>query len=371
MPFGFSFRNPFKNLNLDNVGSSVLGIDIGASSIKAVQLRKEKERAVLETYGEIATGPFANLKVGQATKLSAEKTAEALRDLVREANVKAVSAVVAIPLKSSFVTTISLPAEMRDTISEVLPMEARRYIPVPISEVVLDWWIMPESGGHPETMAGNGPGTKKTMKVLLVAIHRDVIDLYKNILAQAKLTAKAYEIESFASIRSSLQRETGPVAVVDIGASTTKVSVVDYGIIRHSHLIDRGSQEITLALSQALSVPFETAENMKREKGFSKNPEDKEIVSVMEPAMDFIAYEAINVIRDYERRDRHAVGRVIVSGGGVLLPGVMDFLVKKFNLEVSSADPFSKTAYAPIFESVLKRIGSSFSVAVGLALRDI
>src|SRR3989344_3833390 len=95
MVFGFGFKNPFRNLNLDNTGNSILGIDIGTSSIKAVQLRKEKERAVLETYGEISTGPFANLKVGQAAKLSAEKTAEALRDLIREANIKATSAVVA------------------------------------------------------------------------------------------------------------------------------------------------------------------------------------------------------------------------------------------------------------------------------------
>ncbi len=377
MAFGFNFKNPFKSSGIiSSGGNSVLGVDIGSSSIKVVQLRKEKERAILETYGEIALGPYAKEKVGQAVKLTEEKVSEALNDLIREANVKTNKAVFSIPLKSSFVTTIALPAETRDTLASVVPMEARRYIPIPLSEVVLDWWMIPESSAHTsqvlESSAGsNEPARKKMIQVLLIAIHRDVIDRYKNIASKSKLEVRAYEIESFASIRSVLGRETSPVAVVDLGSTTTKVSVVDYGIIRHSHLVDKGSQEITLALSQSLGVPFEKAESIKREHGLSKDPEDKEIVATMEPVLDYIAYEVGQIIGDYERKERHAVGRVIFTGGGSIFPGALDFLIKKLGVEVSSANPFAKVAYAPVFESVLKQVGPSFSVAIGLALREM
>lgn len=366
----FGLKNPFKGLNVDKSGTSVVGIDIGTSSIKAVSLRLEAERAVLETYGEIATGPYVNAKVGQAAKLSEERLAEALTDLLKEANVRAARTVVAIPLKSSFVTAISLPAEVRDSLASVIPLEARRYIPVPISEVALDWWLMPEGV---DRTRGEAPDekTRKMIQVLLVAIHQDVIGRYRSVLNKAKLEPKGFEIESFAAIRSSLSRETAPVAILDLGATTTKVSVVDYGIIRASHLVDRGGQEITLALAQSLSLPFETAETLKREHGLSKDPKDREVVAVMEPILEHIAFEVGNVIRDYQRKDRHTVGRVIATGGGALLPGAVEFLVKKLSLEVTLADPFAKTGYAPVFENVLKHVGPSFSVAVGLALREL
>src|SRR3989344_7908991 len=149
MAFGFDFKNFFKSSGVSgSSGNSVVGVDIGSSSIKVVQLRKEKERAILETYGEIALGPYANQKVGQAVKLTEEKVSEALRDLLREANVKSNKAIFSIPLKSSFVTTIVLPAETRDNLASVVPMEARRYIPIPLSEVVLDWWMIPETSTH-------------------------------------------------------------------------------------------------------------------------------------------------------------------------------------------------------------------------------
>ena len=380
MAFGFNFKNFFKSSGVSgSSGNSVVGVDIGSSSIKVVQLRKEKERAILETYGEIALGPYANQKVGQAVKLTEEKVSEALRDLLREANVKSNKAIFSIPLKSSFVTTIVLPAETRDNLASVVPMEARRYIPIPLSEVVLDWWMIPETSTHSaEDLSGvagesnqDGPAQKKMIQVLLIAIHRDVIDRYKNIASGSKMEVRAYEIESFASIRSVLGRETSPVAMVDFGSSTTKVSVVDYGIIRHSHLVDRGSQEITLAIAQSMSVPFEKAEAVKREHGLSKDPVDKEIVSIMEPALDYIAYEVGQIIGDYERKEQHAVGRVILAGGGSILPGALEFFIKKLNVEVSYANPFAKVAYAPVFESVLKKVGPSFTVAVGLALREM
>lgn len=128
---------------------SVIGVDIGSSSIKIVQLRKKRGRAILETYGEIALGPYTGIAVGQVTSLPADKIAEAIKDLIREANVTTLSAGVSIPFKSSLVTLMELPVTDEKQLKEMIPLEARKYIPVPISEITLDWWVIPrEASGE-------------------------------------------------------------------------------------------------------------------------------------------------------------------------------------------------------------------------------
>lgn len=129
--------------NIFQKGEDSVGIDIGTSSIKVVQLRKKKGRALLETYGEIALGPYGGLSVGQVTNLTSDKVAEAIKDLIREANVTTLSGGLSIPFKSSLVTLMELPIIDEKQLKEMIPLEARKYIPVPISEVTLDWWVIP------------------------------------------------------------------------------------------------------------------------------------------------------------------------------------------------------------------------------------
>src|SRR3989344_3866484 len=91
---------------LKSGGGSVLGIDIGSSSIKVVQLRRHRGAAVLETYGELSLGPYAGVEIGRATSLPAEKLAEALTDVLKEANVTAKSCALSIPLSASLISLI-------------------------------------------------------------------------------------------------------------------------------------------------------------------------------------------------------------------------------------------------------------------------
>src|SRR3989344_3490617 len=98
----------FSNLFAKKEGS-VLGVDIGSSSLKVVQLRKERGQAVLETYGELSLGPYGGGEVGQATNLSAEQIAETLKDLLREAKVTTKNCGVSIPYARSLLTLVSLP----------------------------------------------------------------------------------------------------------------------------------------------------------------------------------------------------------------------------------------------------------------------
>lgn len=369
----FSLRGLLKIFeSLKKSENSVLGIDIGTSSIKVVQLRKEKERAVLETYGEIATGPYVNLKVGQAAKLSEESVVMALKDVLKEANVKAKTACVAIPLKSSFVTIISLPFSPEKNLSEIIQLEARRYIPVPISEVILDWWILPRAMEKNEEGLPDGKaGKRETTQVLLVAIHKDTVNIYKDIIAKVNLKARAYEIESFSMIRACLSRETSPVAVLDIGASTTKLAIVDFGVMKGSYSINYGSQDLTSALSRSLNIDFSRAEEMKREIGLSDLPENKEVVAVLEPVLEYSFSEASKFIKEFQKKNQRSIGKVILTGGGSLLKGLVDFAVKKFALEVELADPFAKVEHPAFLSKALKEVGVNFSIAIGLTLREL
>src|SRR3989344_3765304 len=123
---------------------SVLGLDIGASSAKIVQVRSSKGAAILETYGEIALGPYGQQPVGKAVKLTPEKIAEALVDLMKEANVTARSGGFSIPFSSSLISILDLPKVDAGALKRMVPIEARKYIPVPISEVTLDWFAIPQ-----------------------------------------------------------------------------------------------------------------------------------------------------------------------------------------------------------------------------------
>ena len=142
-----------KILNVKNISKifadnkrtgSMLGIDIGSSAIKIIQLSEKEGKAVLENYGELALGPYAGLAVGQATSLSKEKTKEALSDIFREANIEGKHAALSIPMSSTLLSLVELPRVDKKQLNSMMPIEARKYIPVPVSEVVLDWWTLPK-----------------------------------------------------------------------------------------------------------------------------------------------------------------------------------------------------------------------------------
>jgi len=373
MNFSFNSLSALKDSIFSKDTNNVLGIDIGSSGIKVVQLRKEKERAVLETYGEIAVGPYNNLAVGQAVKLSEEKAIEVIKDVLKEANVKAKKVVASIPLKSSFVTVINMPIVEGKDISEMIELEARRYIPIAISEVEMDWWVFPETvdrglgGGNQEENSDK----RKFVKVLLVAIHKDIISKYKDIISKIGLELLSFEVESFSMIRASIGRETSPVVVIDLGASSVKMAIVDFGMMIAAHSVGKGSQDLTSAISHSLGIDFSKAEEMKREIGLSDLPEHKEIKSIMDPILAYIFSEVGSVVKDYQSKYNRTVSKVILTGGGSLLKGVSESAKKRLGLEVELADPFSKTGYPAFLSPSLKKSGPVFSVSLGLALRGL
>ncbi len=245
---------------------SVIGIDIGSSSIKIVQMRRKSGKAILETYGEIALGPYAGIEIGRATKLEPTKIVEALNDVLKETNSTTKSVALSIPMRQSLVAVIRMPQMEEKQLAQMIPIEARKYIPVPITEVSLDWFVIPKVEAEPDDIEGVPEGQHKIpqIEVLVVAIHNDVLQNFSTIISSSELDASFFEIEMFSTVRSVIESgDNTPIMMCDFGAGATKVYMVERGIIRDSHVINKGSQDITLAISQSLGVAVEFAERLK------------------------------------------------------------------------------------------------------------
>lgn len=348
--------------------TSVVGIDIGSSSLKVVQLRREGETAVLETYGELALGPYAGGEVGQATNLPADKIAETLKDLLREANVTTNDCGVSIPFSRSLLRLITLPR--RDDPNEqrtIVELEARKYIPVPVSEVQLDWFIVPEP--IPE---GGKPAEK--MKVLLVAVHNDELALLQNVVQGANLAASFFEIEIFSTIRSVVNEPANPVLVLDIGASATKVYVVERGVVGFSHNIPQGGQDVTRTIAAATNTTIEQAEVLKKEYGFAAGADagaqhyERNTIEII---FARIFEEARRVLAQYETLNQKSVSGLVLTGGGGVTKELVSYAQDFFSIPVQLADPFAKVQAPAFMRQTLAEIGPEFAVALGIALRKL
>ncbi len=350
---------------------SVLGVDIGSSSLKVVQLRKERGQAVLETYGELALGPYGGSEVGQATNLSVEQITETLRDLLREAKVTTKNCGVSIPFARSLLILVTLPYR-KDPAEQktVIELEARKYIPVPVSEVQLDWFVVPKSDPVQLTEADPHAASSapETIDVLLVAVHNDELALLQSVVTNANLTASFYEIEIFSTIRAVVEEQTRPVMVLDVGAASTKAYIIESGVVALSHAISIGSQDITRAISVSTNVSIPRAEALKKKEGLASpgtTLEGGELV------FSRIFAEARRVLVQYETANGKSVGSIVLTGGGGVTKQLGAYAKNTFSIDVHVADPFMKTEAPAFMRPVLEEIGPEFAVAVGLALRKL
>jgi len=366
----FSLKDFFSSIT-GSKSTSVLGIDLGSSSIKVVQLKKKNGKAILETYGELSLGPYANTDVGRSTILGTEKFSEALGDLLRESNTTTKNCGLSIPISSSLIKFIKLPIKNERQIADMLPIEARRYIPVPISEVSLDYFVIPKN----EILVSEFKGDKKvevdpSTEVLLVAIHNDAINKNKELARLSEAEPSFSEIEVFSSIRAIMDPSLNPQMVIDFGARSTKVYVVERGLLRASHIINRGAQDITLAISKSTNVSFIEAEKTKRENGLLPG-KDISLSDVSSLTVDYIFSEAGRFVFNYEKTSGRKISKMFLTGGGALLKGLKEKAENSFNTPVFLADPFSKVEYPAFLENVLKDAGPVFAVAVGIAIRKL
>ncbi len=376
----FSLSNVLSSLTSKNP-QSVIGVDIGTSSIKIVQLRLARGAAVLETYGEIALAPYAKIPIGKAVKLPPEDLGKALVDLMREANVTARDGAISIPFSSSLIAVLDLPKVDKEQLKRMVPIEARKYIPVPVSDVALDWFVIPKDESRGGSFDRVSPAPEpaahvKGQEILLVAIQNSVLAGYQTIAAVAGISAKFYEIEIFSAIRSSTGHGLAPIVFVDLGASTTKIYVVERGVVRFTHLVTVGGQQMTETLARSVGWEFDKAERVKRERGLLDSSaysldENERIKTALLSTLTRVFSEVSKVLLSYGQRYNKNVSHVVFAGGGASLPGLSEVAKQTLSVEVEIADPFGKTEAPAFMGPVLQQIGPGFSVSVGLAFRAL
>ena len=355
----------------DNVA---VGVDIGTSSIKIIQIKKEGGRAVLDTYGALALGQYGEGgMVGQVTILDAETLSTALKDVIKETNITSQNVVLGIPSASCIIFILQLPASIEDRdLATVIPNEARKFIPVPLTDVSLDWYVIPrrEDSGTTERVLTESGGEAK-MSVLVVATLNETLVKYTQTMQKAGLPMESMEIEVFSNIRAVLTRELFPILIVDIGASKTKLAIVEHGIVETFRLVNRASQDMTLAIAHSLEMTFDKAEEIKKEFGLIPTPEHPHVPDIIKTHLSDIFQEANATMLAYEKRYNKNIGKVIFTGGGAMTKGLLEYAKQNFGAEIAIADPFAKVDSPVFLKGVLQATGPEFSIALGLAMKKL
>jgi len=357
----FNFKTVFSSLKTaaHEQLTKVVGIDVGSSSVKLVELEMREDIIALSTYGELQLGPYGDAGMGNIVKLPLSKRIEAIIDVMRESNVSAKNAVLSLPLSESFVTVMSLATKPGEDISPRVNVEARKYIPVPISDVALEWAEIEQ----------DKPKEALAREILIAAIQNDALSDMKVILDAINMTSRPSEIELFSTLRAVTKESDSSLAIIDVGASMTKLYIAESGSLRRIHRVQGGGASATLALSKELQLSFEDAENLKR--NYVPNSEHGPLIKkIMSSAFERSFQEFKRVISQYEMRSGKPVARIALTGGSALFPDLRPFASYAFDTEVETTNPFAKVAYPAFMEDTLKEISPIFTVALGAALRS-
>jgi type IV pilus assembly protein PilM len=338
--------------------TSVTGIDFGASSVKIVDIQLLEGILTLKTYGELQLGPYLQQELGASVDLPIAKRIEALIDVIREAEAGARNGVLALPLTGSFVTIIPIEAKRQEDISTRVPVEARKYIPVPITDVQLEWSEV--------TAAQHAEGDPR--EVLIAAIQNDTISEMNSLMSAIQLVSQPAEIELFSALRALTKTGDTTIAVIDIGARTSKLYISDSGIVRRIHRVYAGGSNATALIASRLNIPFAEAESRKRLYA-PEHPDAGEIKKTMAQTFDRVFEEFKRVISQYENRTGTPISRIILTGGGTTFYDFLPYAQYHLDHAVERANPFTKVAYPAFLEDTITEIGPLFSVALGAALR--
>jgi len=338
-----------------------LGIDIGASSIKIVEVSSFGKRKKLENYLEFSLPPnSSSIKTfhGETLLLLSDEVSEILTSLFEKTKVKQRKAALSLPDFSTFFTTFSLPPMPEAEIPKAVEFEARHHIPIPLSEVTFDWQILEKK----EEMAG------VKLKVLLVAVPNKVLKSYQRMATLSQLKVKGMEAEVFGLVRSSIPEEISrnQICLVDIGWQSTTVSIIENRNLLVSHSFDISGTGLTNALSKELNISFDEAEKLKKEYGL--DPKREDVSKVLSSKIDFLVGAIEKVCQDFSGTEERKIENVIIAGGSALLFGLKEYLEIRTKKNVQIADPFSNVSYPSVLNSRLKEIGPSFAVAVGVGL---
>jgi type IV pilus assembly protein PilM len=355
--------------------TATIGVDLGTSTSKIVELVNRHRRIELTTYAE---SNMSNLLVnppdGDADAIA--RTADGLHQMMERAGVSADSVVAALPGGVVFSTVLTLPRIPESEMEKAVRFAARDVVPADIDEMVLGWSRV---GSEPHMATDKGGASSEEQKkqslvqdgplpVFITAAPKDVVFRYTSVFESMQMTLLALEVETFPLVRSLLSAPPPSALIVDIGSRATTFHIIDRGIPRVSHTIDFGGHDITTAIMQAGSISEEDAEQQKVKHGILESQDATARVAI-ESVVARQIDKAKDLLRLYEQKEGRRIPRSVLIGGGANLQGLSEYWTRELGTETALGNPWKGLAYPQKLEGVLEGIGPRFGVAVGLALR--
>jgi type IV pilus assembly protein PilM len=336
------------------------GLDIGSSTIKAVQLAGSAKKPRVGGFS-LGVNPLGNIETENQQELLTLATA--VKKVVVDAGIRQRRVIAALPESKVFTRVVSLPQLSEVELSSAIKWEAEQYVPVPLSEVQLDWQIL-------STPSQSG---KLKMEIFLVAAPKALINKLISILQLSGLEPRALETEIVGIARALVRNEKlPPTVVVHLGASTTDLCIVERGKLVFTQSVPTGGNALTRALAQDLSLEPQQAEQYKRAYGLDETQLQGKVKAALEPVFVSILEHIRKALRFYASGStKESLRRMWVSGGGAYLPGLTGYLAKQLGVEVVLADPFADLGLEKSMVARLKGANALFSCAVGLAMRGL
>lgn len=341
-----------------------LGVDIGTTSIKIVELGSGKKLPAMKNYAFLENQDYLNnpKKAIQSStvKISEKEAAEFLRILIEESGIKTKDAAASIPGFSAFATLLELPLVSLAETAKAMDFQIKQYIPVPLSEVSVDWVKVGERTNQ----------ENPTQQIFLVSVANETVAKYQNIFKAAGLNLAALEIEGLSLARVLTADSDETTLIIDIGARGTTILIAQGGFLKVISQTDFAGASLTQNLASGLKIPVKKAEELKRQQGLG-GMAHQELSTLIQPILNVIMNSARQVKENFEGNYKERIERIILSGGGANLKGIEEYCKSQFNLPVTRSAALSFTDYPSKLEPLVNELSPSFSVAVGLAMRNL
>ncbi len=342
----------------------VLGIDMGTVSMKMVEVSKKVDVLTLENYGILETREYLNR--GNAAiqtsslKISEREAIPLLKKLIEETKPHTRQVIASIPSFAAFFVTIDIPAIPDAEVGKAIQFQARQYIPIPITEVSLEWVKISEFQ--------NERG-QSMHRYFLTAVPTAIVKKYTAIFKGAGLRLVSLEVET-AALARALIGNTNPITMImDIGGQSTAFIVIEGGAVKRVTQSDYAGSTLTQALSRTLDISAKRAEELKRRKGLLGSGGEYELSTSLLPFLDVIIQEGERARRDYERASGKQIEEIMVVGGGANLKGLETYLKNQMHLKVRTPDALWRVRRSAEIEPIVPALNTELASAMGLALR--
>ena len=360
----FRHFKPFKLLSMFfSKPQSFVGLDIGASGIKLIELRQTKRRPQLWTYGSLdEPTQISDCLLNDLNQAAKIKTLAArLKTLAEKTKITNRSVVVSLPATKVFQTVITLPPVDKKALDTVVMAETKKLLPLPFEQMQVVF----------QPLSDLTVGEHSYKRVLVTAVAKNVVAAYTTLCAEAGLNVVQFESETFSLARVFVGKETATTVIIDIGETDTTVSFVDEGVPMVERSINTGGITITQLISERLGISKDDAGNLKSDVSrldAKQLPADffapllNELIQETEETMNIFAHQAGHAGKKPEK--------IVLTGGGAVWPLVGQALRERFACRVFVGDPWARVVYPDSLRPTLGALGPRFAVAIGLALHN-